>query len=121
FMMILAPISVGDLFDKISILRVKAARITGRERIENVQNELRELEKLIPANLPPSIHETVEKLREINATLWDIEDSKRECERLKRFDEHFIGLARQVYIRNDERARLKRSINDAVGSSILEE
>ena len=121
-MIIMAPISVGELIDKITILTIKMARITDSAKLENISKELSQLKAICNDIKCPSeicIHHT--QLLKVNDELWDIEDKKRQHEREQRFDEQFIQLARQVYIKNDQRAVLKRKINELVGSDIVEE
>ncbi|MBO9709472.1 MAG: hypothetical protein J7521_14800 [Caulobacter sp.] len=122
-MPILAPISAGELIDKITILRVKAARIGDAAKEANVRRELAQLETLAANELPDSdaLAALTAELTEINAALWDIEDGKRDCERRQDFGEAFVALARRVYMDNDRRAAVKRRINDLVGSDIVEE
>ena len=121
-MEILAPISVGELIDKITILRLKAERIADPARLANVSHELSRLEALT-SDLPdtPEFAEVAARLQAVNAALWDIEDGKRRHEREARFDAAFVELARQVYLRNDERAALKRAINALLNSELIEE
>ena len=121
-MEILAPISVGELIDKITILRLKAERLTDPAKLANVGRELSRLETLA-RDLPrtPEFEDLTARLQALNATLWDIEDAKRRHEREERFDADFIELARQVYLRNDERAALRRALSVAAGSDIVEE
>jgi hypothetical protein len=121
--LVLAPISVGELFDKITILRVKAARINDAAKLANVQTELAELERIVRENnlKESDFTESIEALQAINGELWDIEDAKRDCERKQEFGARFIELARSVYIKNDCRAAIKRTINNASGSNIVEE
>lgn len=121
-MEILAPISVGELIDKITILRLKAERIGDPARLGNVRHELDRLEALT-GDLPAGgeFAEVSARLQTVNAALWDIEDAKRRHEREGRFDADFVELARQVYLRNDERAALKRRLNELAGSAIVEE
>ncbi len=121
-MEILAPISVGELIDKITILRIKSRRITDPAKLANVARELARLEAL-QAGLPDDADflSLVDQLEAVNATLWDIEELKRSHERQGRFDDAFIDLARQVYLRNDHRASLKRALNQRAGSAIVEE
>ncbi|MDP3516987.1 MAG: DUF6165 family protein [Pseudohongiella sp.] len=119
---LVAPLSVGELFDKITILRIKSRRITDQAKLANVNHELQVLERAaasIPAQegLPAEI----EALLDVNQTLWDIEDDIRACERANDFSDTFIQLARSVYIQNDERARIKRRINELCGSALVEE
>ena len=118
-MSILVPVSAGELVDKITILRVKAARIEEAKRA-NVLKELQLLEAVAVDALPdlgPLVHE----LEAVNARLWDIEEGKRDCERRGDFGPEFIALARSVYVENDRRAAIKRRINEAVGSDLVEE
>jgi len=122
-MPILAPISAGELIDKITILRVKAQRINDPAKEANVQVELALLEATAGRELTssPELERLTGELTEINAALWDIEDGKRDCERRQDFGLDFVALARRVYMDNDRRAAVKRSINVLVGSEIVEE
>lgn len=122
-MTILAPISAGELIDKITILRIKAERIGDPVKEANVRKELAMLEGIAAQALPASadLDGLTDELTGINAALWDIEDGKRDCERRQDFGPKFIQLARSVYIENDRRAAVKRRINLAAGSDILEE
>jgi hypothetical protein len=122
-MSIMAPISAGELVDKITILRVKAARIGDPAKEANVRKELAMLEAIAAKALPatPQIEDLTNELAIVNGALWDIEDGKRECERRQEFGPQFVGLARSVYIENDRRAAIKRAINEAAGSDIVEE
>jgi hypothetical protein len=122
-MSIMAPISAGELVDKITILRVKAARIGDPAKEANVRKELAMLEALATEALPASteIERLTGELAQVNAALWDIEDGKRDCERRQDFGDRFVQLARSVYIENDRRAAIKRAINEAAGSDIVEE
>jgi hypothetical protein len=121
-MLIHIPVSVGELVDKITILRVKAERI-GAEKKPNVVRELRLLEAILDRELPPSpeLAALTGRLAKVNARLWDIEDGKRACERRGAFGSDFIELARSVYSENDRRAAIKRQINELTGSDIVEE
>jgi hypothetical protein len=122
-MPILAPVSAGELIDKITILRVKATRIGDAAKEANVRIELALLEETAARELPqsPALEDLTAQLTEINAALWDIEDGKRDCERRQDFGPDFVALARRVYIDNDRRAAVKRQINTLVGSEIVEE
>ena len=122
-MPILAPISAGELIDKITILRVKAERIGDSAKEANVRKELALLEATASEHLPASaeIDHLTAELTAVNAALWDIEDGKRDCERRQDFGPDFVALARRVYIDNDQRAAIKRAINAAAGSEIVEE
>jgi len=121
-MPILAPISAGELVDKITILRVKAERIEAGKRA-NVVKELTLLEALAVDALPgtPILAALTAELTEVNAALWDIEEGKRDCERRQDFGPDFVRLARAVYVQNDRRAAIKRAINDETGSDLVEE
>jgi hypothetical protein len=121
-MPILAPVSAGELVDKITILLVKAERIDP-SKVENVRHELELLETVAARELPASaeLERLTAELATVNAALWDIEDGKRDCERRSDFGADFVRLARAVYIENDRRAAIKRAINEAVGSDIVEE
>ena len=122
-MPILAPISAGELIDKITILRVKAERIGNAAKEANVRKELALLEAVAADALPitADIERFTAELAEVNAALWDVEDGKRDCERRQDFGPDFVALARRVYIDNDRRAAVKRQINTLVGSEIVEE
>jgi hypothetical protein len=122
-MSVTIEISYGELIDKITILEIKAARVADTAKLANIRTELEVLRKSRDAQLgsSPLVSELTDKLREVNAQLWDIEDRIRDKERAKTFDEEFISLARSVYFTNDERARLKRELNDALGSKLMEE
>lgn len=122
-MPILAPISAGELIDKITILRVKAQRIDDPAKEANVQAELALLEATAARELQTSseLERLTGELTQINAALWDIEDGKRDCERRQDFGPDFVALARRVYMDNDRRAAVKRSINLLAGSEIVEE
>jgi hypothetical protein len=121
------PISVevapGELIDKITILEIKAERITDPGKRANVLRELRLLTTARDRVVPPSteIEELTTELRRVNMALWDVEDALRVCERQERFDSEFIDLARSVYKHNDQRAVFKRRVNELLGSSIREE
>ncbi|MCP4383273.1 MAG: hypothetical protein GY798_17955 [Hyphomicrobiales bacterium] len=122
-MLIHVPVSVGEFFDKITILRIKAERLTDPGKLENVLFELGELEAIAKSKIQPSpqLGALVARLHAVNVDLWEIEDAKRAAEREKRFDADFITLARSVYQKNDLRARLKKEINLLLGSRIVEE
>ncbi|PVM83933.1 hypothetical protein DDF62_23295 [Caulobacter radicis] len=122
-MSILAPISAGELVDKITILRVKAERIGDAAKEANVRKELALLEGIAAAALAPSVEldALTAELTAINAALWDVEDGKRACERNQTFGPEFVELARRVYMDNDKRAAVKRQINELAGSDIVEE
>ena len=119
---ILAEISAGELFDKITILEIKKEKISNNEKLADVEKELSSLKNTVEKFIPnqSNISKHVNNLKEINLKLWDIEDSKRAAEKEKKFDDKFIELARNVYKLNDERAKIKLAINTVLGSNIKE-
>ena len=116
-------VSAGELVDKITILEIKAERIADPDKLANVHRELRSLTATRREALPSSeeLDELTAELRRINERLWEIEDDIRDCERKRDFGERFIELAREVYRTNDRRAAAKRSINELLGSELVEE
>jgi hypothetical protein len=120
---LLVPISPGELIDKITILEIKSARMTDAAKLHNVRTELTLLNETWRASAFSTVDITAEwsGLRDVNAQLWDIEDRIRDKERESLFDSEFIELARAVYVTNDERAAIKRTINVKLGSVLVEE
>lgn len=118
---ILAPISAGELIDKITILEIKAERISDPAKLANVRRELAELNALRTRHRLDGLEVLTADLRTVNETLWEVEDALRLLEVEQRFDARFIALARAVYQTNDRRAALKKEINLLVGSAIVEE
>ena len=120
---ILVPISPGELLDKITILRIKAARMTDPIKVANVKHELSMLEKTWQESGATAVDlgNAEADLTRVNEKLWVIEDEIRDEERAKRFTEKFIELARAVYFTNDDRAAIKKRVNILLGSSIVEE
>ncbi|HED33620.1 MAG TPA: hypothetical protein ENJ08_05275 [Gammaproteobacteria bacterium] len=120
---ILIPISPGELLDKITILEIKTERIQSAEKKANVANELSMLNKVWSDAVAEDekITSLREQLKSINESLWDIEDDIRDEERARRFSERFIELARSVYVTNDQRANIKKLINQYLKSDIVEE
>ena len=117
---VLAPLSLGELVDKITILQIKTQHLQGTA-LENVKQELDALESTL-SDLPLYIEVSlVQQLKEVNQDLWKIEDDIRDQERQQAFGETFIHLARSVYKQNDRRAAIKREINLAYGSALTEE
>jgi hypothetical protein len=117
------PVSPGEVLDKLTILRIKAARISDPAKLANVRRELELLER-IWRDSPYARHDVAADeaaLQSVNERLWDIEDRIRDKERAQAFDAEFIALARSVYVENDERAAVKKRINVALGSAIVEE
>lgn len=115
----LIDVSIGEVADKISILVIKNERITDPEKLKNVQKELSLLIEEFPDKI--LIDKLYAELCSINLTLWIVEDTIREYERVGDFDNEFIQLAREVYITNDKRAEVKKAINIKYGSNIIEE
>ena len=116
-----APISVGELMDKISILKIKKKNITDEKKLLFINKELQLLSSTLNAFVQDNkINEFLDKLIEVNSKLWKIEDDIRLCERNKKFNQHFIDLARAVYITNDIRADIKLAINNHFGSTLVE-
>lgn len=117
------PISPGELLDKITILRIKAARMTDAAKVANVRHELELLERTWTDSgaAGASVRRDEAELERVNAALWDIEDEIRDKEAAQAFDARFIELARAVYVTNDERAAIKKRINVQLGSAIVEE
>jgi len=119
---ILAEISAGELFDKITILEIKKEKISNKEKLIDIEKELNSLNDTVKKFIPDqsNISKHINDLKEINLKLWDIEDGKRAAEKVKKFDDKFIELARNVYKLNDERAKIKLAINTTLGSNIKE-
>ena len=117
-----APIAWGELFDKVTILEIKAQRITAPAALANVRRELAALQA-IEAAAPGSADLAGLKgeLAGVNLALWEIEDAVRACEQAGDFGDRFVELARSVYRENDRRAAIKRRINVLLGSDIVEE
>ncbi|NBB92521.1 MAG: hypothetical protein GVY32_05045 [Gammaproteobacteria bacterium] len=122
-MELLIPVSPGELLDKLTILEIKLDRIADEAKLVNIRREHELLMRVWrdAALDGDGIAALRAQLRDVNEALWEIEDGIRDEEREKRFGERFVTLARLVYQRNDERAALKRRINELLGSAILEE
>ncbi len=117
---ILAPVSLGELIDKITILEIKQIHMTGI-KLKNVEKELKILKNLIQdKNLEIDI-DLINNLKEVNKNLWKIEDNIRVKEKNQEFDKEFIELSRSVYKENDKRASLKKEINLKYHSELIEE
>jgi hypothetical protein len=116
-------ISWGELIDKITILEIKVQRLTSKETTKNVCRELAALNSIASAVVSErmDIENLKQQLKSINETLWEIEDKIRAKEAAKSFDQHFIELARSVYINNDKRGDLKQQINILLNSEFVEE
>ena len=117
------PISPGELIDKLTILEIKSERMTDTAKLTNVRLELQLLGDVWSKSdyVRVDIRAEWTELKRINAALWDIEDEIRDEERHQRFGAQFVKLARAVYVTNDQRAAVKRRINDKLGSKIVEE
>ena len=120
-MLVNTPVSLGELVDKLSILKVKKENITDEKKLIEVNKELDILElNLIKHVTKEEINNYLNELIDINSKLWRIEDDIRNCERNKQFDQKFIELARSVYFTNDKRAKIKLDINKHFGSELVE-
>ena len=119
---IIVEVSVGELLDKISILEIKQEKIKDPHKLEFINAEHSILKNQLEENVQSNskLKELFNSLKQINAKLWIIEDSKRECEKNKDFGEKFIKLSREVHFLNDDRASLKLEINNLTGSKIKE-
>ena len=117
------PVSPGEVLDKITILEIKSERIEDAQKLANVRVELELLRSTWAERIDEddTIRELHTQLKEINETLWEIEDDIRDKERAKEFDERFIELARSVYFTNDRRSEVKKKLNLHLGSQIVEE
>lgn len=124
-MLIEAPISLGELIDKITILEIKAVNISDAGKLKNVSHELHvlnaKIDVLLDAQGKTKLAPLKQALKDINQELWIIEDDIRDCEYVKDFSDKFIQLARAVYVTNDQRAKVKKDINLAFGSELIEE
>ncbi len=122
-MSVLVPVSWGEIIDKITILEIKAERLSDAAKLANVTKELNELvavrEREFPAHAGLAVLSA--ELKAINEKLWVVEDDIRDCERAKDFGPKFVELARAVYYINDERAAVKRKVNELLGSALIEE
>ena len=116
--MIQIPVSIGELYDKYTILEIKKQKMVDIEKLEMIDKELKYL-KQYTDNFTLDVT-ILNKLRHVNKTLWDIEDNIREKEKKKEFDKEFIELARSVYITNDKRSKLKNEINVLLKSDFFE-
>ena len=119
---ILVEVSIGELFDKISILEIKLEKIKDPEKLKFIVNEHSILKEQLGKNVKSDekLNNLFKSLKEINSKLWLIEDDKRQCEKDKIFKEKFIKLSRDVHFLNDDRAKIKLEINNHTGSKIKE-
>lgn len=122
-MLVSLPVSIGEAIDKLTILQIKAERISNAEKLVNINKELSilkaDLDKI--DGLWEPISELMSQLKSVNEALWEIEDDIRVKEFKKEFDDEFIRLARAVYVTNDQRADVKKQINLVLGSELVEE
>ena len=119
---IMAEISIGELLDKITILKIKKIKIKNKDKIKLIDKELKSLNETLKLNvsLDEKVLTLMLRLEDVNKKLWDIENQKREHEKIKKFDDKFISLSRGVYKYNDQRAEIKLEINNYLGSNIKE-
>ena len=122
-MKVLVEISAGELFDKITILKIKTEKIKDKGKLENIHKELDILQKeaLKFDDTSDSLSNHINNLKNINSELWDIENIKREMEASKDFGESFIKISRDVHFKNDIRAIIKKDINNLTNSNVSEE
>jgi hypothetical protein len=122
-MNILIEVAPGELIDKLTILEIKSERIKDPNKLVNIEFERRILAKAMADNVPSSPHMDAlwKRLKSTNEEIWDLEDRIRDCERSKDFGEAFLVCARAIYHTNDRRASLKREINVAMNSQVIEE
>ena len=119
---ILIEVSVGELFDKISILEIKKDKIKDKEKLKYIVDEYNLLKEQMvnKVKLNEKLNSLFEALKDINSKLWVIEDDKRLCEKNSDFGEKFIKLSRDIHFLNDKRASIKLEINNQTGSKIKE-
>jgi hypothetical protein len=117
-MVLLVPVSLGELVDKITILEIKTEKITKPEALKNINTELEALRK-IPT--PEVENYLISELKQVNTSIWDYEDNIRIYESEKNFGEQFVSVTRAVHVLNEKRATIKKKINDRYNSEIKEE
>ena len=119
---IIAEISVGELLDKISILEIKLEKIKDQAKLKFISDEHSILKDQLNKNVKSDdeLEKLFQSLKVVNSKLWVIEDDKRQCEKDKDFGEKFIKLSRDIHFLNDDRAKIKLSINEHTGSKIKE-
>ena len=117
-------VSNGEILDKITILVIKSKIITDPTKLKNINNELDELKPFLDVvgyESNTTVNSLVKELESVNEKLWNVEDKLRDKERSKQFDDEFIKLARDVYFTNDERAKIKKNLNEVTNSKLVEE
>jgi hypothetical protein len=117
------PVSIGELYDKISILEIKSERIHDKKKLENIESELlllSDVARSLP-QLDSFLFELNGQLKSVNEALWDCEEAIRDYERRQEYGQEFVGIARSIHRNNDRRAEIKRQINLLSGSSLVEE
>lgn len=119
-MLVECPVSLGELVDKLTILEIKKIKIEDKQKVEHVENERKHLSSLLESLDLQGVDELKEELKNINLTLWQIEDDIRDLEAVQNFNEEFVDLARSVYKTNDQRFLVKKKINEKFGSNIHE-
>ena len=119
---ILSEISAGELLDKISILEIKLEKVKGKTNQEEINKEYKILKEVQNSSIKVSekLKVLFKEIKEVNLILWNVEDKLRICEKNKDFGQNFIKLARDVYLNNDKRSRIKSKINEISGSNIKE-
>ena len=119
---ILSEISEGELLDKISILEIKLDKIKDKENLKEINKEYKILKEVQSSSLEVTekLKTLFKEIKEVNLNLWNIEDELRICEKNKDFGQSFIKLARDVYLNNDKRSKIKSEINKILGSNIKE-
>ena len=122
-MTLMVPVSWGELIDKITILEIKSREVSDEAKLANIRKELAMLAAVRDqeSSARDELTELARRLTDVNQRLWTIEDDIRECEHRRDFGDRFVELARAVYVTNDERAALKRRINELLGSALVEE
>jgi len=119
---ILSEISIGELLDKISILEIKLEKVKGKTNQEEINKEYKILKEVQSSSIEVTekLKILFQEIKEVNLNLWNVEDKLRICEKNKDFGQNFIKLARDVYLNNDKRSKIKSKINEVLGSNIKE-
>ena len=119
---ILTEVSAGELLDKISILEIKLEKVKGKTNQEEINKEYKILKEVQSSSIEVTekLKILFQEIKEVNLNLWNVEDKLRICEKNKDFGQNFIKLARDVYLNNDKRSKIKSKINEVLGSNIKE-